>query len=60
MPKRTTVDKNPRIVKVTWTNDDEWDNGNPRIFEAWVAEPALKPWLSSLSVTEAWNVEVSK
>lgn len=57
--KTTTVPKNPKIVKVEWSNYDEWENEAPRRWSAWVSDNALKGWLDGLKVTESWDVEVS-
>jgi hypothetical protein len=50
------MDKSPKIIKVECTNYDEWADED-RLFEAWVAKPALRDFIRSLSVTEAWDVE---
>jgi hypothetical protein len=49
--------KAPRVLRVNWTNDDDWDD-SPRLFKAWVSETALKSWLDGLRVTEAWDIQV--
>lgn len=51
--------KRPKITRIEWTNFDEWENGNPRRFGAWVSESAIRDFVSSLSVTEAWDIDVS-